>query len=72
MPTILTVTHLVPVLFVDSSTFRISLLSDLQDNIKVKLFIVRDEWLNNEDCDGTFASAHLHLSINVMKTNMKK
>lgn len=57
-------TYLVPVFFnVNSSTFRkaYAATKPVRDNIKIKLFIVGDEWLDNEGCDGSFASAHLHL-----------
>nr|GMD95774.1 hypothetical protein Iba_chr15aCG15570 [Ipomoea batatas] len=56
--------YLVPVLFdFNSSTFRKAYATSkpLRDNVKVKLLVVWDKGLNNESCDGTFASTHLNL-----------
>lgn len=57
-------TYLVPVLLdVNPSTLRKAnaAAKPIRNNVEIKLLIVWDKGLNNESCDGSFASTHLHL-----------
>jgi len=56
--------YLIPILFnIDSSTFwkAYTVPKSVRDNVKVILFIMRDERFNNESCYRSLASTHFNL-----------